>query len=487
MKTYLKQISLGLLVAVTGGIIALGADRLMNDEKTSLSRTYNEQVPAYLTANAEFTPMTLPDFTIAADNTIHAVVHIKTEYDNRRSSVYDNFFDFRDFFGDQGMPQQPVMASGSGVIISPDGYIVTNNHVVTESSKIEVTLNNKQTYEATVVGTDPSTDLAVIKIKGEQLPYINFGNSDNLKIGEWVLAVGNPFNLTSTVTAGIVSAKARNINILGSPDGTSIESFIQTDAAVNRGNSGGALVNTQGELVGINAAIASGTGYYAGYSFAIPSNLVRKVAADLREYGTVQRAYIGVNIRELDSQLAKDAGIDDLKGVYVADVTENGAANDAGIKSGDVILKVENISVNSPSELLEVIAQHNPGDKVNLVVRRNNKDMEFNVVLKNRDGSTNLAKKEDFNAEALLGATFKQVPEKLMKDLGIENGIQVAGLTNGKLRNAGIREGFIITQVDGKPINTMSDLTTALANKKGGVLVEGIYPNRTRAYYGFGL
>lgn len=487
MKTYLKQISLGLLIAVTGGLIALGADRIMDDDKTTLNRSNNEQVPAYLTSNAEYTPMTLPDFTVAADNTIHAVVHIKTQYDNRRSSVYDNFFDFRDFFGDQGGQQEPVMASGSGVIISPDGYIVTNNHVVTESNKIEVTLNNKQTYEATIVGTDPSTDLAVIKIKGEQLPYINFGNSDNLKIGEWVLAVGNPFNLTSTVTAGIVSAKARNINILGSPDGTSIESFIQTDAAVNRGNSGGALVNTQGELVGINAAIASGTGYYAGYSFAIPSNLVRKVAADLREYGTVQRAYIGVNIRELDSQLAKDAGIDDLKGVYVADVTDNGAANEAGIKSGDVILNVENISVNSPSELLEVIAQHNPGDKVNLLVRRNNKNLEFNVVLKNRDGSTDLAKKEEFNSEASLGASFKQVPEKLMQDLGIEYGIQIAGLNNGKLRNAGIRDGFIITQVDGKPIRTISDLNNALANKKGGVLVEGIYPNRTRAYYGFGL
>ncbi len=487
MKTYLKQISLGLLIAIAGGLIALGANKIMSEEKTSFTGSTTQQIPAYLTSNATYSPMTLPDFTIAADNTIHAVVHIKTQYDNRRSSVYDYFFDFRDFFGDQGGQPQPVTATGSGVIISPDGYIVTNNHVVTESNKIEVTLNNKKTYEATIVGTDPSTDLAVIKIKGEQLPYINFGNSDNLKIGEWVLAVGNPFNLTSTVTAGIVSAKARNINILGSPDGTSIESFIQTDAAVNRGNSGGALVNTQGELVGINAAIASGTGYYAGYSFAIPSNLVRKVASDLREYGTVQRAYIGVNIRELDNQLAKDAGIDDLHGVYVADVTDNGAASAAGIKSGDVILKVENISVNSPSELQEVIAQHNPGDKVNLVVRRNNKDLDFNVVLKNRDGNTDLAKKDEFNAEASLGATFKQVPQKLMDDLGIENGIQVAGLSSGKLRNAGIREGFIITQVDGKPVRSISDLNSALANKKGGVLVEGIYPNRTRAYYGFGL
>ncbi len=487
MKTVLKKIGTGLMIAITGGLIALGADRLTEDRQT-MSSSYNEQIPAYLTSNPIPSPMTLPDFTVAADNTIHSVVHIKTEYQSRRSSVYDYFFDFHDFFGDRrGGTPQPAIASGSGVIISPDGYIVTNNHVVAESDKITVTLNNKRTFDAKVIGTDPSTDLAVIKIEAKELPFMMFGNSDNLKIGEWVLAVGNPFNLTSTVTAGIVSAKARNINILGSPDGSAIESFIQTDAAVNRGNSGGALVNTQGELVGINAAIASGTGYYAGYSFAIPSNIVRKVAADLRDYGTVQRAYIGVSIRELDNQLANEAGIEELSGVYVADVTENGAAKEAGIKSGDVILKVENFDVNSPSELLEVIGQHNPGDRVNLTVRRNNKDMNINVVLKNRDGSTDLAKREDINAGSMLGASFKSVPESSMKSLGIEYGLQVSGLRAGKLRDAGIKEGFIITKVDGKPIRTEQDLVTAISNKEGGVLVEGIYPNRTRAYYGFGL
>lgn len=487
MKTFIKKIGTGLIIAATGGLIALGADRLTEKQDSPFNRTFTNDVPGYLASNPVTTPMTLPDFTVAADNTIHAVVHIKTEYDNRRSSVYDYFFDFRDFFGEQGGTPQPVIASGSGVIISPDGYIVTNNHVVTESNRITVTLNNKRTYDAEIVGTDPSTDLAVIKIDAQQLPFMTFGNSDELKIGEWVLAVGNPFNLTSTVTAGIVSAKARNINILGSPDGSSIESFIQTDAAVNRGNSGGALVNTNGELIGINAAIASGTGFYAGYSFAIPSNIVRKVAADLRDYGTVQRAYIGVNIRELDNELAQEAGINDLLGVYVADVTENGAAKEAGLKSGDVILKVEEIAVNSPSELLEIVGQHNPGDKVNLLVRRNNKDMTFNVVLKNREGSTTLSKREEFNAQSLLGASFRPVPENIKKDLGIDNGLQITGLSNGKLRNAGIRDGFIITQIDGKPIKTEEDLASALSNKRGGVLVEGIYPNRTRAYYGFGL
>lgn len=489
MKNYLRKIGTGLIIAVAGGLIALGADKIFDDNTAGYNRNFDNKVPGYLTSDQVTSPMTLPDFTVAADQTIHAVVHIKTEYENRRSSVYDYFFDFRDFFGDQGGAQQPIIASGSGVIISPDGYIVTNNHVVSESDKIEVTLNNKRTFDAKVIGTDPSTDLALIKIDAKELPFMTFGNSDELKIGEWVLAVGNPFNLTSTVTAGIVSAKARNINILGSPDGSSssIESFIQTDAAVNRGNSGGALVNTRGELVGINAAIASGTGYYAGYSFAIPSNLVRKVAADLRDYGTVQRAYIGVNIRELDNKLATEAGINDLHGVYVADVTDNGAAKEAGLKSGDVILKVENVSVNSPSELLEVVGQHNPGDKVDLVVRRNNKDMNFNVVLKNREGSTTLAKRDEFNATSLLGAEFRPVGESLKEDLGIDYGIQITGLSNGKLRNAGIREGFIITRIDGKDIKSEADLASALANKKGGVLVEGIYPNRTRAYYGFGL
>ncbi|HLO90795.1 MAG TPA: Do family serine endopeptidase [Lentimicrobium sp.] len=490
MKTYLRKIGTGLIIAVTGGLIALGADRMFDDNNSGYTKNFDNKVPGYLTSDPVTSPMTLPDFTVAADQTIHAVVHITTEYDNKRSSVYDYFFDFRDFFGDQGGTPQPLIASGSGVIVSPDGYIVTNNHVVTESDKIEVTLNNKRSYEAKVIGTDPSTDLALIKIDASELPYMTFGNSDDLKIGEWVLAVGNPFNLTSTVTAGIVSAKARNINILGgSTDGSasSIESFIQTDAAVNRGNSGGALVNTRGELIGINAAIASGTGYYAGYSFAIPSNLVRKVAADLRDYGTVQRAYIGVNIRELDNKLATEAGINDIQGVYIADVTDNGAAKEAGLKSGDVILKVENVSVNSPSELLEVVGQHNPGDKVDLIVRRNNKDMNFNVVLKNSEGSTSLAKREEFNAQSLLGADFNPVSEKTKEDLGIDHGIQIAKLSNGKLRNAGIREGFIITKIDGKDIKTEADVASALGNKKGGVLVEGIYPNRTRAYYGFGL
>ncbi len=486
----MKKILGSFLIAIAGGVVALGAYSLIDrkNEKDT-SSVQREQVPAYLASMpGTVSTMVLPDFTEAAANTVHAVVHIKTEY-QRKSSVYDYFFDFRDFFGDR-TPRggnAPIIATGSGVIISPDGYIVTNNHVVTESNKVEVTLNDKRTFNAEIVGLDPSTDLALLKIDAKDLPYTVYGNSDQLKVGEWVLAVGNPFNLTSTVTAGIVSAKARNINILGSPDGSAIESFIQTDAAVNRGNSGGALVNTRGELVGVNAAIASGTGYYAGYSFAIPSNIVRKVVADLKEFGTVQRGFMGVSIRELDSKLAAEQGISDIRGVYVAEVTENGSARDAGIRSGDIIMNIEGVAVNSTSELLEIVGQHRPGDKVNVAVKRNNKDLSFNVTLRNRDGDTKPVKREEVNVDLVLGASFEPVSDDLKSQLGIENGLQVSKLGDGKLRNAGIRQGFIITQIDGKRITNRQDLANALASKKGGVLVEGIYPNRTRAYYGFGM
>lgn len=486
----MKKILGSFLIAIAGGVVALGAYSLIDrkNEKDT-SSVQREQVPAYMASMpGTVSTMVLPDFTEAAANTVHAVVHIKTEY-QRKSSVYDYFFDFNDFFGNRSPRggSAPIVATGSGVIISPDGYIVTNNHVVTESNKVEVTLNDKRTYNAEIVGLDPSTDLALLKIDAKDLPYTVYGNSDHLKVGEWVLAVGNPFNLTSTVTAGIVSAKARNINILGSPDGSAIESFIQTDAAVNRGNSGGALVNTQGELVGVNAAIASGTGYYAGYSFAIPANIVRKVVADLKEFGTVQRGFMGVSIRELDSKLAAEQGISDIRGVYVAEVTENGSARDAGIRSGDIIMNIEGVAVNSTSELLEIIGQHRPGDKVDVAVKRNNKDLSFNVTLRNRDGDTKPVKREEVDVDSVLGATLEPVREELKSQLGIENGLQVTKLGDGKLRNAGIRQGFIITQIDGKRITNRQDLANALASKKGGVLVEGIYPNKTRAYYGFGM
>jgi serine protease Do len=474
------------LMAVLGGLISLGGYTLIQKSTGKVQGVPQQVAPVQLTSMTTTAPL-YPDFTVAASTSIHAVVHIKTEY-ARKNSMYDNFFNFHDFFGDSQYGQQgPLQGAGSGVIISPDGYIVTNNHVVQDATKIEIVLNDKRSYEGTVIGTDPSTDLAVVKVKETNLPFLNYGNSDNLQIGEWVLAVGNPFNLTSTVTAGIVSAKARNINILGTPDGTSIESFIQTDAAVNRGNSGGALVNTSGELVGINAAIASGNGFYAGYSFAIPVNIVKKVVSDLIDYREVQRAFLGVSIRDIDNQFAVDQGIKDLRGVYVSEVNDGSAAKEAGITRGDVITSVNKVTVNSTSELLEQVSRYRPGDKVEVIVSRNGAEKTFKVSLRNRDGNTSLVKSEQNDVLPMLGAEMQVASSDLMRKLGIDHGVQVKNLEDGLLRNAGIREGYVITEIDKKPIRSVDDVSKILSNKNGGVLLEGVYPNKVRAYYGFGI
>lgn len=474
------------LMAVLGGLVSLGGYALIQKNTGKLSGVPQQVIPAQL-ASMSGAPNGYPDFTVPANNSIHAVVHIKTEY-ARKNSMYDNFFNFHDFFGDSPYGQQgPLQGAGSGVIISADGYIVTNNHVVQDASKIEIVLNDKRSYEGTIVGTDPSTDLAVVKIKETNLPFLAYGNSDELQIGEWVLAVGNPFNLTSTVTAGIVSAKARNINILGTPDGTSIESFIQTDAAVNRGNSGGALVNTRGELIGINAAIASGNGFYAGYSFAIPVNIVKKVVADLVDYREVQRAFLGVSIREIDSKFAEENGIKELRGVFVSEVNDGSAAKDAGIEKGDVITSVNKITVNSTSELLEQVSRYRPGEKVVVGVSRGGNEKTFNVTLRNREGNTSLVKSENKDIIPELGAKMQVASSDVMRKLGIDHGVQITELGDGLLSTAGIREGYIITEIDKKPIRSVDDVNKILSGKSGGVLLEGIYPNRVRAYYGFGL
>ena len=476
-----------LLVAVLGSLISLGAFVMIQNRYPKVQGVPSASVPVRLASMNSEGP-SMPDFVAAANMTVHAVVHIKTEY-ARKNNYYDYFFNFHDLFGDNGMREpEPLQGAGSGVIITSDGYIVTNNHVVQDATSIEVVLNDKRSYKGTVVGTDPSTDLAVVRIDEKNLPFLAYGNSDNVQIGEWVLAVGNPFNLTSTVTAGIVSAKARNINILGTQDAPAIESFIQTDAAVNRGNSGGALVNTNGELIGINAAIASGNGYYAGYSFAIPVNIVKKVVNDLLDYGEVQRAFLGVSIREIDSKFAEEQGLKQLRGVYVADVLDDGAAKSAGIQKGDIITAIEGINVNSTSELLENVSRYRPGEKINVSISRNNTEKAFSVVLRNKDGNTAVVKKEENDVVSMLGADFETASPDLLSHLGVKNGVQVKSLNNnGILRQAGIREGYVITEIDKKPIRTASDITNALSNKKGGVLIEGVYPNRTRAYYGFGL
>jgi Do/DeqQ family serine protease len=378
------------------------------------------------------------------------------------------------------------MGLGSGVIITTDGYIVTNNHVIDNATNIEVTLNDNRTYKAVIVGTDPSTDISLLKIEAEDLPYMRYGNSDDLKIGEWVLAVGNPFNLTSTVTAGIVSAKSRSINILANERGTlGIESFIQTDAAVNPGNSGGALVNTKGELIGINTAIASQTGSYSGYSFAVPVSIVSKVVADLMEFGKVQRGILGINIRNVDSQLSEELDLKVSQGVYVANVIESSGAEEAGIEEGDVIISVNNEDVKKVSELQEKISRFRPGDKVNVTALRNGKRKDFSVTLRNIYGSTDVVKAD--KSLSILGATFEEVSNEDKARLRISNGIKVSKLENGKLREAGIQEGYIITKANRVPIDSTEDLRKVVEMVEEGLFLTGIYPNGQVAYYAINL
>jgi Do/DeqQ family serine protease len=404
-------------------------------------------------------------------------------------NVRDPFADF--FWGYRGpSQQQPRQSAGSGVIISEDGYIVTNNHVVEGADKIRVSLNDMRTLDATVIGRDPSTDLALLKVDAKGLITLPYGNSDDVRVGQWVLAVGNPMNLTSTVTAGIVSAKARNINLLQydpERDIFPIESFIQTDAAVNPGNSGGALVNAKGELVGINTAIASTTGQYAGYSFAVPVNIVKKVTNDLLEYGSVQRAYIGVSIRDLDQALAKELDLERIRGVYVNGITEGGAAQNAGMKTGDVILKVGNIDVNNVPQLQEQVGKFRPGDRVPITIVRSGKESVLDMTLRGKEGAVAVVNTRRATATTALGAELAKASAEDLKALNLEQGVKVVSVNGGKFRSSGIREGFIITRIDQETVSKPEDVERILSSRKGGVLVEGVYPNGQRAYYGLGL
>jgi Do/DeqQ family serine protease len=469
-----------LLVALVGGFIALWTYTRYFDNPKTLT-VQQEQSMRYASLPTTG-PSELPDLTFAAENSVHAVVHIKV---TQKGGYYssNNIFDY--FFGNGPRTQQEPIRQGvgSGVIISPEGYIVTNNHVVDEADEITVVLNDKREFKAKLIGTDPSTDIALVKIDATGLPTLRFSNSDNLKLGEWVLAVGNPFNLTSTVTAGIVSAKSRDIGI--NPDQMRIESFIQTDAAVNPGNSGGALVNTRGELVGINTAIASQTGSYSGYSFAIPSNIVQKVVSDLREYGDVQRALLNVNIGDINAEVAKKYNLDKIEGVFVGRVLPGGAAEKAGIQDNDVIISVDNVNVNSTAELQEQIGKHRPGDKVTVVIKRDNKKKPFNVTLRNKHGDTEIVKGDD-TPDDIFGAKFVAVSDRDKEELGIRYGVKITDMDNGKFKDAGIKKGFIITQVNKNAVSDVEDLKRIIKNSRGGILVEGIYPNGEVAYYVFG-
>jgi len=483
--------------AVLGGAIAMGGYHLLADNKQFSSNEQNQRyfLSKYLadTTAASALPGSAT-FVMASDLTRPAVVHIKTYFEQKESQQFNQQIDpfFREFFGDEfggKIPQQkqPQEASGSGVIISEDGYIVTNNHVIENADKIEVVLEDKRSYTAKLIGKDPTTDLALLKVEEKSLPFVAIGNSDKVKIGEWVLAVGNPYDLTSTVTAGIVSAKARNINLLRSKENYAVESFIQTDAAVNPGNSGGALVNLKGELIGINTAIASPTGSYSGYSFAVPVNLVKKVMDDLLKFGEVQRGLLGINIQDINSNLAKEKGLNVAKGVYVAGVNENSAAKEAGIKTGDVILKIEDAEVNSSAALQEAVARHRPGDRIDILISRDGKEVKLSAVLKNRVGTTEVVKVTDGKFIDKLGVDIEELTSAEKKKYKLDNGVKVVRLKNGKLKDAGMKEGFIITQINKEKIKSPSQVYDILEKpRKGGVLIEGQYANGQTEFYAVG-
>jgi serine protease Do len=490
MKNNIKLFGLGLL----GGMLPLGAYLMLNG--TSYSSLSEEVIDGNRnfharSVNLEGMNAAGPNFIDASESTINSVVHVTTKV-VKTSFQRDPFQEF--FYGPGAGGRefkQYGAGAGSGVIISSEGYIVTNNHVIQDASEIEVILNDNSKYTAKIVGSDPATDIAVLKIEGKGFTAIPLGNSDELRIGEWVLAVGNPFNLTSTVTAGIVSAKARNINLLADrskQDIVPIESFIQTDAAVNPGNSGGALVNTRGELVGINTAIASQTGSYSGYSFAVPVNLVNKVMRDLIDYGIVQRGFLGVQISDINQEIKETNKLPSLKGVFISKVTDNGSAEKAGVKDGDVILKIGTKEVNSVAELQEEIGKRRPGDKVSLTIRGKNGNEEIKeLVLRNQDGETKLVSKEEIAKNVALGATFLELTSKDRKELNISNGVKIGSLTSGKLKSIGLQPGMVITKVNNEPVETVEQLTTKLNGGNKGILLEVLSESGKKEYFGFGL
>lgn len=440
------------------------------------------------------------DLTYAAEKSLPSVVHILSTKNSKVQTVEVESDPFSDFFGDPfgffGNPQgnggkqkrsvrtPKQQGSGSGVIISADGYIVTNNHVVADADELTVTLNDNKEYSARIIGTDKTTDLALIKIDGKNLPAITIANSENIKVGEWVLAVGNPFNLTNTVTAGIVSAKGRSLYKNG------VESFIQTDAAINPGNSGGALVNTRGELIGINAMLYSQTGSFSGYGFAIPTSIMNKVVDDLKTYGTVQRAVVGIqgsdvkNYVDGQKEHGKDIDLGTMEGIYVAKVTEESAAEEAGLKEGDVIIAIDGKEMNKMADMQEYLAKKRPGDKVTVTYLRDKKKNTKSITLKNEQGNTQVVKKADLD---VLGGNFRSITDAQKQQLNIGYGLEVLKVNSGKLKNAGITKGFIIQRVNDNAVKTIEDLQNivkdASTSKDPVLYIQGVYPTGKKAYF----
>lgn len=470
------------LSLVAGSVAGLSATKLANRQATEQIITYvDDNTPTHFASYPGLPAQgMLPDLTEAAEKGVQSVVNIVNKRKIRVSNrSYDSFDPFEFFFGPQqgDGKEQESKSGGSGVIISSDGYIVTNNHVIDKADEIIVTLHDQSSYTATLVGTDPSTDIALLKIEAQNLPVLQFGNSDDLRLGEWVLAIGNPYTLNSTVTAGIVSAKGRNLNVL--PNSMGIESFIQTDAAVNPGNSGGALVTTDGKLVGINTLIKSPTGSFTGYSFAVPSSIVRKVVTDLKEYGIVQRALLGITFNEINQawieEIGKEKGITEPGGAYVNEAVTDGAAAAAGIKSGDVITHIDGKPIKSSAQVQESIAKLRPNDKVKITIKRDGEVKHFDVTLRNRAGKTDLVSKDDSDLLKELGATFREINDKQKKELNLKHGLQVIEIQpDGILASARIRRGFIITAINDKPVASVSDLNKITEKVQS---IEGTYPD----------
>lgn len=479
IRNLILTVVIGSISGISG---ALFVNKFLNNEKNEkkhqLIEAYrndeNNNFRSKTVAN-NFDDSILPNFNYSAEIGMAAVVHIKTSYNQQNYTLYDFIF------GTSPQSYTPVHSSGSGAIISSDGYIVTNNHVIQNAEIIEIVLSNKESFPATLIGRDATTDIALLKIDKKDLPSFKYGNSDDIRIGDWVLAIGNPFNLTSTATAGIISAKARNINIM--KENMAIESFIQTDAAVNPGNSGGALINIKGELIGINTAIASQTGSYVGYSFAIPVNIVRKVVADLVEYGEVQRGYLGIEFNDINADFAKKMNLKSIEGVYVNNVWEDAAGDKAGIKQGDIIVAINDDKINSSSELLEHTSQYRPGDKIKLGLKRNNKIINVNITLENKYGGHNIVKSQSVD---VLGARFEIISDYDKNKHKINNGLKVCEVNAGKLAAIGIKKDFIITKINDNVITSVDDLENIIKNSKK-LFIEGIYPNGSTAYYSFQL